>query len=1529
MLLALLLVAAGSSVLVLAASPSRAAAARRSLPHAVGAGGGLTAQPVLGMPAAQLEVIGASPGEAPGEVWAQGLLGPVPATVGSQSIASSEAMLRYTNAAGSWQVVPLDDAQGAAIPFTWAASEVTPAGGVALIGTDATGDETLVTRDPGGAFAQASPPSRTGANAVLKKGESLYPGSGVPTMSAFDEGGHAGVVVAPAGEDASSPGVLHYLNGTWSREPICLTDTSGTCTTPSGRLTVLAVSAASGADAWLEATAAGSSTPMLFERQTSPVGSPVWVQVKPTSWLFGDSPPPVSGETASALSSGALLTASGQGVWVDLRLGGGRGGDATVFVSPGSPAQIAGTWCDPVAACPGATGSLGAGLPGNYGSFAWPGSAADDPGTRIITGLPGAALLRLSDGAAGFSYQTTGGDLATALGGGGTFGPGGETLTSASGSKEGGAAFSSPTDGWLGSSLTAPLETPEVVHLTATPQATALSPWPVAFRRPLLALAAAPGGAPGTANVNAVAVGVHGEIARYAPGQGWSPEFLYNSAGVVQTPTLRGVAWPENGRTYAVGDDGAMWLWRQQTGLWEPDPAKPFNFHGNLTAIAFAPGNPDLGYAVGKQGVLLAYGKTWVQQTVPAAVSQAHFTSVAFAGGEAIVAYRMLNPANPSQEEGGLLVNDGSGWQIDASAQALLATLPAGQTVISKVAGLPDGGAVAAGPGVVLERDSATSPWRFSSQPLADSDNGNIAALAAIRDGASVRALVSIDDDPESDPSGDDNLLWQEIDNPPAAAPGEPPLLVGPDPLPSHGFLVRETAGGWVDQQFADYPNLLTYGASDGDLPGWPDPVLALLVDPAGDQGWAVGGQTGGDELQVNGADGAAGAVQTAGIERLGGGVSPPASADAPIATPAGQATFALGGGSGCAQPCSDDAAQNLGPDAWLQGAIGRASQISGLRAFLYAGQRLGSGTAGLSADEVDRELSDYSSVLSSGGSLPVYAAADGADVSASTGGAAGFAQLLGAHVPAGTVPAGTPAPPAGTAAYAFDSAGSGGTVRVIVLDYSGGTLSANGGVQLTWLAAQLDAAKGAGIPALVVGADDITDAGVPNQAADGSTVARTLLAHGASAYLFYDAAQQNVQQAIGTGAGSIPVLGTGTLGYVRPPTNQAAAQAFLGASGFELVSVDAAKRDPATNRAPVTASLVPDVGGLALDPTDGTLLRRSQVALFQGLARRPLGGEEWVGGSHGDEAEAPDPYTVLPETCFGSACSEFIKPAYTFSSSNPKIGDFVEHDPNSTNPRQVLQDASGKPIPDPTSGLFCAYNPGTTTVSISSGGFSYSQSVTVQQGSVQQPCGTVATTTTTTASASAPPPPPPPPAQQPPPTKFQAPPPAPPAPVPAQPAPAAPPKVIPPLSAKPPLALPLIPPPILALATPAPPKLLLPLASVAARPIPPTGFGSVPVASPIPVRILQEEKKEEEAVESAQNNFTAYHPDQPSNLTGPGLALLLVVMAAGGGAAGLRRRGVRGAAAYARTEVRRTPQARRTPEVRCTPDIRRTPQRW
>ena len=39
---------------------------------------------------------------------------------------------------------------------------------------------------------------------------------------------------------------------------------------------------------------------------------------------------------------------------------------------------------------------------------------------------------------------------------------------------------------------------------------------------------------------------------------------------------------------------------------------------------------------------------------------------------------------------------------------------------------------------------------------------------------------------------------------------------------------------------------------------------------------------------------------------------------------------------------------------------------------------------------------------------------------------------------------------------------------------------------------------------------------------------------------------------------------------------------------------------------------MIPLIDDLSIQATDGTLIRRSRPALFQGLGRRPLGGDRW-----------------------------------------------------------------------------------------------------------------------------------------------------------------------------------------------------------------------------------------------------------------------------------------------------------------------------
>jgi hypothetical protein len=1403
----------------------------------------LEAQPVLGAPADTL--LGASPAEAPDETWA---------TSGAQ-------ISRYT-AADGWDLLPPPvGADGQPLPdLSWVPGQLAGRAtthGAVVVAAVADGQQQLVVRDPGGAFHAApmpvaddgTPPAEP--DAVLQTGETLWPtgDSGLVLLAATEDGGRAGAFVVPAvGGGAVQSAVLRFDGSDWSREQICLGDPSRSCQAPGAGFAVLGVDASAPDNAWLLARSGSASDGIVLLRRDVSGGVPVWRPrpLAPSPYAQRTAQVTQDGTTVTtvvaARTDGVGLTVTPDGVWVDatLTLPGVAPYDATLYLRR-SDGTIA-SWCD----VPGASATLcGAPLGSRRGrgrSFAW---ASGDPfGQRVIVNPDEGTILTLR----GTSFVRT------------------PTLPSAGTS----AAFSAPEEGWLG-------DVPPV-HVTSQPEPNRVQPWSVPFRRPLTAIAPQPGATAGALDAQALAVGDDGQVARYTPGQGWLPEPLLSATGARARPRLRAVAWPEPGRAYAVGDHAEMWLWRADTGLWEPDPARPPNLVlPNLTGVAFDPADPSRGYAIGKQATLLRYGKEWEQETLPADLDPlANFSSIAFAGSEALVTYKYLrdNASNNPQYAGGLLVDDGGAWRIDPGAAAAL-----GRSPPERVAGLPDGGAVVVAlDGHVATRESAGAPW----QPVADAVPGFPAAAAAIRDGGQVRALVATDGSGVTAQREFATDLPQAVDQPP---PGQAPLLTDPYPLPSAGFLVRQTADGWRDEQHQAFP-----APPGDDFPLRPDAVLALAVDPNGSQGWAVGGETGsftvfnGDQLQ------------TAGVMRYpADGTAPPSgTTTAPIATDAGaSATFAIGGNAQCASACADLGNMDIGPDAWLPSAIANAAAVPDMRAFLYTGPGIADGArTELDDDAFARESERYAGRLSAqAGSLPVFAATtpsdlDGGGTLATFGQAfGGFGAPLGGAAPGDGV---TPVAPfdATSGHYSLDSAGTAGTVRVIVLGFADGAID---DAQQCWLAQQLADAGAVGTPAIVIGngnvggttTADTLVTGVPSPSA-GCTISGQ--PYGASAY-FYDAPEENRRFTLTASGGSIPAFGSGTLGYVSLTTRTETD--FVGAGGFLLASVDVAGRDPGTNVAPVTARLIPNIGDLALDADDGTLLRRSQPALFEALARRPRAGMRCGTGL----ACSPNPYIPIPTRCQGARCASGILPTYAFASSNPDIADFVKQDPASINPRHVLLDSDDKPIPDATSGLLCAFNAGTTTVTVTTGGLAYAQKVTVQPGSVQRPCGTVPLKNPPTrAPAVAAPAPPPNEAPQPQPTGGSTPLPPPPAPhVAAKPAPhphahPAVPLATAFVAAAPGLTqvIPVVPPP----------------APTAARPIPPSGTASAQVnqSAVAPER----QRSEEVAMDLVQHMVVARRTDESSGMPAY-LPALVLLMAVGGATVrdARRRRGLRRRLAY------------------------------
>ncbi len=1421
--------------------------------------------PLLGTADPAANLIGAAPAGEPGEAWGYRQL---PLAVGGAEAGSRQipfgpplqagnprpqlAFLRYTDASG-WQVfeTPVDVAGNpyrGPVPNRLSA-RITREGGGVLVGRDPTRPTSeqvvVLDHDPGGPWRMLKAPPPT----VLRPAEGEAPaealagdlGAGQIANAAFDDaGGRTSLFFAPIGRSVSDRIVrFDGPSSEWAWEEVKVPLGSET------KFHVLAIDATGPGNAWAIAEAADALNRsfVLLERTLTP-GGPLWVERGLGAAKFADRDTPALGISGLEPIGGAAqpLTVTADGVWVDLT--GTVAGvplDITVFYDVGAGA-LTGSWCDAASVC-GAGNTLGVRFSRQIGyrSFAWPGSGA---GARIVTNPLDAG---------GGEESNRGTYLRLSAGG---F----ERLPGAGGNFRAGGAFYNDSSGWLDGP----------VEVTAKAPPDRLRPWPVSLRAPLTAATTAPGTAAGALGSAALAVGVDGEVVRYTPGRGWQREFLLSSSGAVRKPILRGVAWPEPGRAYAVGDLGSMWQWNASDGLWIADPGVPIGFEGNLTGVAFDPADADRGFAVGKDGVLLRYGKSWEQDPLPAGFAGRSFTSIAFAGREAIAA-----------AGDDLLVEDGSGWHVDDSAHALLRSAPGGQPFIYAVAGLPDGGAVAAGRDIVIERDGGPGgSWRYSKQPILGS---TAIAAAAVRSGGGVRAVVSVIP----------QLSFPPADDLPPPDPNVPPPVLPPFALPGDGYLLRETANGWEDEQRTGF------AATSADRPLKSDPVLALLLDSSG-AGWALGGWSGYADASGRGtsASGSGGGslrarVRTAAIARYADAAPPPrAAVPRAVPMPPGPIRLAVAGHAECAETCAELSRQALGPDRTLAAALHTVAAFAGgngPRALLYTGNRVASGLG-----QADGER--YASLLSSAPSLPVYAALGSDDVADSAGSA--VFQSAFASFPApfglGSAPAGISTggiPGAGVAAgarthYAFDSSGPGGTVRVIVIDNSRGSLAASdlaqnpAEAQLPWLEAVLANARARGIPAIVMGNRSLNPNFTPklNVADDGTEVARALVAGGASAYVFDRPEENRTMQVPAGSATTIPSFGTGTLGYrsqLSGVVGGSSADSLFGDSGVMVLEIDAGARDPNTNRAPVGVRLIPVIQDLSLEATDGTQLRRSIPALFSGLGRRPLGGDRWGVAGAGSGIPNPSgssPYTSFPpDQCLVAGCADRIEPEYSFTSSDPDIADFVRQDPASSNLHKPFLDNNDKVVTDNSSGLLCPFNAGTTTVMVSAGGFSYSEQVTVQGGSVRRPCGTRPLRPDrfkrAAAGGAAPPPPPPAPGGSPPADVTL---PSPPAASAAAPPAPNPPTLIPPapLSPSPFFA------PVVGLA--AVPAAILPPPPPPVRPMPPGGA---------PARSYQvEEKEEEEAAVEESHAFSRYEGES-EGLTVPPYLLGLVLIAAIGGA--------------------------------------------
>ena len=965
----------------------------------------------------------------------------------------------------------------------------------------------------------------------------------------------------------------------------------------------------------------------------------------------------------------------------------------------------------------------------------------------------------------------------------------------------GGDAFNGPASGWLGGSTA-------LGQLTAEGASSLLTPWPLPDRSPLTSIALAPESQAAVGESGALAVGLNGAALRYESSTGWQVVPLPARAHHL---ALSSVAFAGSSSAFAVGQFGLILHWSGTS--WSEDPQSISLTQSQLNAVAFATNGE--GWAVGANGTILHYnGQQWSVEAPPTANSGEDISSVTVAGSEAFAV------------AGGNLIRRPLGGAWEEVAEALLPSNPKlAPHRLTLVAGLPDGGVIAAGRSTVLVREASGQSFEYAEQPL----SGVAVALAPFRAAnGKLRAYISV----------------------------APPINTQTDEVggfpPGDGELLRETESGWQDLSRSQYAG----GAIAGDGAVKSDPVLAVATDPAGEHAWVGGGYDGTQDAAGQGTIEVLTARpvgwSTASIWRYDttGNAEPPVqtSAAPSLTAKSGVVSFAFFTSPMCKVQCS--AVPNAQPQVNLNAAAKQmasaAAQPGGPAFAMLGGNAVGPMEHATGAEPA-ADFAHLPELLAPLGGLPTFAALGHFDQLNETPWAEAFAQ---APEPFGTsaATAGITPVSSGSATpngdvhryYAFDANQNGATLRVIALDdVEGGLEGAATQGQHHWLEEQLAEAQGRGLAVVVIAATPLQDL------KEGESLAAQLASAGVLAVFTTNDRRVDEHRLIPENpapeAPQIPEYEGASLGYQKPQNN--------GVKWY-LVSVNAHARE-------VHVAAIPVIASLTLKPLDGLSVARSLTLQFEAVGRRPAGTLATIAGKTEEPSEPGEPfpgydnYVEIPAPGCGSR--PCVQPSYTFTSSEPTIGDFVEPSgPGSSLPKL---NSSGHPIASSTSSLFCAYNSGTTTVSITAGLLRYSLPVTVQPGGFGSPCGTVyrpgvgevirvrTARTQKPEGATTPPPPPPSPLSNTLPAALTAIPPPTPAPThPAVPKPPVPAPAPPPAPVEPPPLVPSEPVPL----TPA----ILPTPAPPVEPIPPgaSGYAQSPSAA---------ERKEKARKQASQSAFS------------------------------------------------------------------------
>ncbi|HEY0344348.1 MAG TPA: hypothetical protein VGC59_06860 [Solirubrobacteraceae bacterium] len=1100
---------------------------------------------------------------------------------------------------------------------------------------------------------------------VLHADEQLFDATRV-AVAAVD----GAILLAPAG-GAVEDGVLRWSGATWTREPVVAPPAGF-----GGRFRILALGASSATDAWLLAEPAPDSgaAVALYRRVADP--DPRWVEVAldPAPLLQPAAPADGIRALRAVSPPGDPLTVAAGHVWIDVHVTDTTGAesDATLHVATsGGAARLDHSWCDVrrPGGAPLCDEPLGAALETARGTRSVAVAAAGTPyGARVVAG------------AARPDGVTTGGGPLVLDGSGFGWAPG--TGDDGDGGTQA-LALVGPAEAWLGARIGA-------THLTRIPAGTQLQPWAPPWFDELVDVASEPGKPTTAATTQALVAGRRFMVLHFDPGAGgWQFEPITLEGSDNFLPVLRAIAWPRADLAVAVGDGGYIYERRTGGGAMELGPRDQSAFwspasHAAGTAdlldVAFDPADAERGYAVGRSGTVMRRGADgeWAAERLPGNAADADVYAVAFAGHDALIATSV-----------GLLVNSGAGWRPDPQL---------GAQRVGTVAGLPDGGATADGRFV---RERAGGRWRPVDAPPLE-----VAAVAAYRDdGGALRSIVSTTGQP------------LRSSGPPPAATAD---------APDAGFVLREDASGWHDEQHAAFRP-----SGTADLPLAVEPVRAFALDEHGG-GWAVGGTGGPSPFVFAEPDNPAPPppptrAASAEVYRYRPAIAQPGTATAPIPLAPGVVRFALGGNAACLEHCAGLAGQGTAPDVLLDRAVqlagSLAAQEHGPRALLYTGGRAAGGLDALDGERFRSLLSDAR--------LPVFPAlgrGDGKSIFTSV--FATFASPLGAGplapgISLDGLPLLSPAAGAARTFYAFDSAGPDGTVRVVVIDQAQGSLGDADPGQEAWLRAVLSDARAKRTPAIVVGSRPLDDGLGPGAAGDGDRIARLLVDEGASAYVSgaagTDPASAEFGGRLATGsvpAGaaadhSIPAFTTSTLGH-KPAqwsalfdANPSPTPPPMRVPALALLEVQPGTRDPQTNRAQVQLRAIPLLRSLSLNTEPRAI--RHQILFVNPMAREPDRGGYLVRRAGGDPiATRTDPLVIF---CSTTLCEGGPQFEAQFESSDPQIGYFVRP---AAGANDVERNLGGLPVASDAFPYFCPLKTGTVTLTVRSGGLSASQTIQV-----------------------------------------------------------------------------------------------------------------------------------------------------------------------------------------------------------------------